>query len=445
MRFIKVLPLFIVLSISARSAYAQTSTKKYDSLWKKVNDLISKKGLPQSALAEVNKIYTLAKREKQEAQLIKTLIYRLELEGANKEDALQQTIQALEKEAASATGISRAILYSTLAERYWNYFQQNRWKLYNRSATIDFKKEDIATWSTDNLHKKIGELYLLSLSDEKLLQQTALAAYNPVIIKGNVRHLRPSLYDLLAHRALDYFRNDERDINKPADAFEIKDPAYFAPADEFIDLNIAANDTLSLHRKALLLYQRLLTFHLDDSRPDALIDADIARLEFVNQYGVMESKDSLYLQALQVIAAKYKTLPAAAQAWYLIARWHADKAALYEPLKDSTYRYEYVTAQKICENIAAQKDSSEGKINCYNLLNEIDRRVIRLTTEKVNIPGAPFRALVNYKNCRQVYFRIVPLKDNFKKQLTDRYSDNYWKQLTALKPLRKWQQPLPLT
>ena len=29
--------------------------------------------------------------------------------------------------------------------------------------------------------------------------------YDAIILKGNVRHLRPGLYDLLAHRALEYF------------------------------------------------------------------------------------------------------------------------------------------------------------------------------------------------------------------------------------------------
>ncbi len=70
-------------------------------------------------------------------------------------------------------------------------------------------------------NKKISELYLQSIKEEKLLQQTKLEPFDAIIIKGNVRHLRPTLFDLLAHRALDYFESDENDITRPAYAFEI--------------------------------------------------------------------------------------------------------------------------------------------------------------------------------------------------------------------------------
>ncbi len=36
-----------------------------------------------------------------------------------------------------------------------------------------------------------------------------------IIIKGNVRHLRPTLYDLLAAVPLDIFKASEREITKP--------------------------------------------------------------------------------------------------------------------------------------------------------------------------------------------------------------------------------------
>src|SRR6185436_2457089 len=93
-----------------------------------------------------------------------------------------------------------------------NYFQQNRYKLYGRTNTADFNKNDIATWTADDLQKKTGELYLASLKNETLLQQIKLEPFDAIILKGNVRNLRPALYDLLAHRALDYFKSDERDM-----------------------------------------------------------------------------------------------------------------------------------------------------------------------------------------------------------------------------------------
>src|SRR6266542_3440046 len=109
-----------------------------------------------------------------------------------------------------------------------SFTKHNCWQLYNRTQTINFKKEDIATWSTDDFHKKISELYLASVNNEKLLQQTRLEPFDPVIIEGNTRRLRPTLFDLLAHRALGYLKNDERTITKPVYAFEIDDETAFA-------------------------------------------------------------------------------------------------------------------------------------------------------------------------------------------------------------------------
>jgi len=64
--------------------------------------------------------------------------------------------------------------------------------------------------------------------------------------------LRPTLYDLLAHRALGYFKNDERDITKPVYAFEIKDEKAFAPAKEFASHKFVNKDSSSLHYYAWL-------------------------------------------------------------------------------------------------------------------------------------------------------------------------------------------------
>src|SRR5690606_36516783 len=106
-----------------------------------------------------------------------------------------------------------------------------------RTNTVGFDKKDIATWTADDLHSKISSLYLASIKNESLLQKTDLSKFEPIIEKGNVRHLRPTLYDLLAHRALGYFQNDERNISKPAYAFELKQAEAFTPASRFVKYN----------------------------------------------------------------------------------------------------------------------------------------------------------------------------------------------------------------
>jgi hypothetical protein len=201
--------------LTVMNSHSQTPIKNYEKEWKKVEEL-NQKSLPKSALTEVKKIYALAKKEKQEAQVIKSLLYISGLQSDTREDNDVLSIREMETELKTSKEPVTSILKNLLAGMYWNYYQGNRWELMDRTKTAKFNKTDIATWGAEDFHKKISELYLQSLKETRLLQQTKPDPYNAIIIKGNVRHLRPTLYDLLAHEALSYFENDERGITKPA-------------------------------------------------------------------------------------------------------------------------------------------------------------------------------------------------------------------------------------
>src|SRR5215212_4110377 len=66
--------LFLFLISNPVLLFAQNPVKNYEKEWKKVDDLV-KKELPKSALTEIKKIYELAKKEKQDAQVVKALVY----------------------------------------------------------------------------------------------------------------------------------------------------------------------------------------------------------------------------------------------------------------------------------------------------------------------------------------------------------------------------------
>ena len=87
----------------------------------KVEDLV-KKNLPKSALAEVKKIYNLAKNEKQDAQIIKSLVYMSNLQNETRENNEILSINDLEKEMNNASQPSKSILQSLVADMYLSYF-----------------------------------------------------------------------------------------------------------------------------------------------------------------------------------------------------------------------------------------------------------------------------------------------------------------------------------
>ncbi|MDP4283541.1 MAG: MG2 domain-containing protein [Bacteroidota bacterium] len=438
-----IFPFIFFLGLS--NTNAQVKHNNYHSQWKNVEDL-QKKELIKSALNEVDKIYNDAKKNDNDPQIIKSLLFKITLQQNIQEDASIKSIDSIEQEITVLKEPSKSILQSIAAQMYWNYFQQNRYKIYQRTNTISFDKKDIATWTSDELNQKISELYLASLKDESLLKQTNLEPFDAIILKGNVRYLRPTLYDLLAHRALDYFKSNERNITRPAYAFEIKDKEAFAPANEFIEHQFLTKDSASLHQKALLIFQDLLDFHKDDKTTDALIDADIERIDFANRYGVMAGKDSLYINALINLNNKYYHNPVSAQASFLAAQATYNNAVAANSNNDSASNYTVVKAKKILNEIVKKYPQSEGGINAQNLLKIILHPSINITTEKVNVPGLPFRALVTYKNSDQVYFRIIPLSKSLKNYLQENTdNDTTFAKLTSEKNILNWKQDLPFT
>ncbi|MBK7099400.1 MAG: hypothetical protein IPH58_15110 [Sphingobacteriales bacterium] len=333
--------------------------KSYHQGWQSINQYRQKR-LPASALEVAKQIYAKAKAENEEAQIMKSLIFMTGLQQETRENNEVLSIKELEKEISISKEPLASLLKSYLAGIYQNYLTWNRYKLYNRTQTVDFKKDDINTWTMNDFHKKISELYLQSVENTSLLQATKLEKYDSLITKGNVRYLRPTLFDILAQRALNYFKSDERDITKPAYAFEITQPEAFASAAEFAKFDFSTKDSFSLKQKALFIYQELIRFHLHDAKPEALIDADIARLDFVYKNSVTPRKDELYFNALTELSEKFPYNPMADQARYLLARRHYEKGILYDANGDSSNRYELKKAKELLDNILDTRTDSEG-------------------------------------------------------------------------------------
>ena len=418
----------------------EAQQKDYKDDWARVESL-ARKNRPGAAFLETKKIYEKAKQDRQDVQVIKTLLYMSGLQSENRENNQLFAIKEIEREIINSKQPARSILQSLLAEAYWTYFSQVRWKIYNRTKTENYKSYDVDTWTTSDFHDKITELYTLSISEEKLLQSTSLEAYNDIMLKGNARILRPTLYDLLAFRAVGYFRNDERTLSKPSFHLDVDLKSSFAPAPEFVT---RLSDSSSRQHPALFILRKLILFHLNDPNPAALIDADILRIQFVYSATDQPDKEKLYYNALKKVATQYDGHPAAAQAWYLLALTHEDDGNLWQPFGDSTFRYEKIKAKEICNHVSLQEKPSEGKSNCENLLTKMQLPFLEFQVERVNIPGQPFRVSANYANTPELYLRVVPASDQF---MENAYTTDKKNRLVyASAPfVKEWQQALPAT
>lgn len=433
--------LAVVLSlISVVGAMGQTPDGDYAERWKKVDKLISEKGLNRSALSEVEKIYKLAKKEKKDVQMIKALIYMTELSSRIKEET-DHGLAMLLSELKTARAPVKQMLHSVVAGKYQHYLEANRYRLYGRTTIVSGSNPDPDTWGLEELHNQISVHYQASLTQADMLKKTRLEAYDPLIVKGNSRSLRPTLFDMLAHQALDYFGNDERDLTKPAYRFSMDHPLAFATAGEFSKTTFKTKDTSSPYYLAIRTYQQLLAFHLNDKEPSALIDADLARLNFMHQVSVLPEKDQLYLDALADIQNRYPQHKYGALAWVISLEKKQQDAMLYRKgISRESLRFALVDLSKDLQKISGRFPGTEADARAKNLLTIILTKNISAKTELVNVPGKPILAFVNYRNIDAFHYRIVAV-DNVEEIRRDQ--KKYWEKLIALNPVQRTKQLLP--
>ena len=192
----------------------------YEKLWKRV-DSCEAKGLTESALKIVNGIYTKAKLDNNAPQFVKAILHRMKFESYKEEFSLEKSIFKLRDEANEAKYPIKPVLQSVLADAFWQYFQNNRWKFYNRTSTVNFKNDDIETWDLKSITNAIIVNYKASLENSDSLKRTKIDIYDAIINKGTTecRVWRPTLYDFLAHRALGYLMNTEVEVTRPANFY----------------------------------------------------------------------------------------------------------------------------------------------------------------------------------------------------------------------------------
>lgn len=400
----------------------------YETLWQDVQKA-ENEGLPETALKKVNEIYAKAKTDKNDGQAIKVLIHQIKFADYKEDNVLAQNILQVEKELKTTSGTAKLVLHSMLGEMYWRYYQNNRWKFSDRSKTVNIQLDDIETWSLDKIIEVTMEHYVAScqLSVDSKNNELRTSNYEPVLNAGNEkgRQIRPTLFDFLVHRALDFFKSEEPDVTKPAYAFTVNQEAFLSDAETFAKLKIESKDSLSTKFYAITLLQELTKFHLADKTPDALVEVDLERLEFVKQYATFPTKGDLYLKALISLEQKTMSNPVSTLTTYRIANEYVAAGAQYKPLQGDAHKWDVKKAYEICETAKKRFPNSDGALQCENLQGQILSKTINAQLEDVNVSNKPFRALVQYKNFTELNWRIIKITREEVAEQRKKYARNY--------------------
>ncbi len=383
----------------------------YRDLWQKVLKL-QRNGLTKSADTLVREIYTKAKKDQNSPQIIKALLYRSKYMMRLEEDSQLHIIHNFEKEIVDSETPSKQVLESYLAQLFWLYYKNNRWKFAHRSETAQVvDPADFRTWDLKTLYKTVYTHFKRSLRQAAYLKAEPVSVWKDILkLSDKSTKYQPTLYDVLIHEALSFYENKENALTAPAQNFSLDNPEYLSDVEQFISLKTNTKDSLSKQYQALLLYQNYLQFRLSEKQNfDALAYADLQRLQFVYNNAVFQNKAQFYRKALQNFVQKYKTSDIAALAYYRMANLLNALGDKYVPGQDDKYRWYKKEAVAVCETAIKKYPESDGAKNCANLSAQITAKQLNIEIEKYVPENEPVLIKINFKNIVGAGLKIYSL------------------------------------
>ncbi len=415
-----------------------TTMGDYADDWKIV-DSLQNQGLFKSALEKVEAIQARAKNDKNGQQIVKALLFRGKFMTMLEEDGLTNAIQTIEKEMLAAGEPEKSVLQSILGQLYATYLQNQGWNLGQRTPIPDGEGGDILTWSAAQIEKHALELYSASVAQDALLRGIPVEQFRDITTPGqndSVANapLRPTLFDLLAHRALEHFSNERSYLTEPAYAFQLNSPDDFAEGTVFQDKKYESQDLTSGKWLAIKLFQKLRKAHppLSGAQGAAYFDLDLKRLQFVLNNSTLENKNELYQKALEKLKTQAENQPSDGEVVHALA----------------THLYNLETGDKganaktaVAELLAsiARHPNTYGAALCQQLLTQIRMPSLTSTVEQVNLPDKNILAQIGFRNVKKVWLKVV--KADFE---IDKWDDLGWdaqyQHLQQLRPVqsRSW-------
>jgi len=218
------------------------------------------------------------------------------------------------------------------------------------------------------------------------------------LIDANGRAVRPTLYDLLVHRAIDYFANTRSHLSEPINAFVLDNPDYWQSAKGFSQLDIPYTETSSRKYQVLKLYQSIIQYHLKSKVSAALVDLEIKRFKYLRQHASLRNKDELYLTALEALSKTDAKKGGAELAQIEIARYYQQKG-------------DFVKAHALAELIQEKYPNTNSSINASSIIKSITMKSLSVSGESVYGLDKSILVKVDYGNLKKVYFKIIKMDE----------------------------------
>ena len=316
-----------------------------------------------SRLSVEEKAIVEALAERDTPALIKSLVARMSDDLEKDIDKFPDLIREMEDYTRQCTdSASVALLHSLTAEMYSRYYQNNRWKINQRTSLQDYVPDDIREWSGNLFSAKIKEELAASLRSAEVLQQTPTREFADLFKKGkDSESLRPTLFDFLAYRAIEL---------QP-------DAAWF---------------------------EALLAFHRADGNRSALLMAELDYLDFLRNQSAVPLSEVVYSARLDSMATAYAGDPLAveiAKRQYQLKeqeQYRQPSEALRDSVRGELFR--------MAKSMLHEYQSSPQSAFFENQLAYLEQPSLSMYHNRNVYPGKTLRLQLQYQNVPEVTVRI---------------------------------------
>lgn len=411
----------------------------YDLMWEKLESY-TQKGLPRSAMEQLEIIHSKAVSEKNQPQLLKAILFRFSLWQSFEEDHLIQSIDFAHQTLPLLESPAKEILHSIIAEIYWFFYQENRYLFLERSSSSMGAVKDMREWDVARLRDSIEMHYSLSLRSQTISDTIPTSRFALIInkIPENAWQQQPTLFGFLANRVLDYYTQRDAALQDAVSSQKLNDFKLWQASGNFAAMKLERID--AEHHRILDLLQKMIASNMRQKQTEVLINNELFRFNYLrNNFENTNKSDSLYLLALEALQERNSNHPASA----LVA---AERAAFLASGQTQiiTDTIAYAMALKICDQAMQSFPQSRGAAMCQITKSQILETSISLTIQRVELPDNPIPVRFEYRNVTQPAFRLIKIKsESLAKIMELTNQEERAAAMVRLQPLHEWEIKLP--
>lgn len=313
----KLLFLFGLLFFLSISLTAQDNKNQYAKEWEKVMEW-DKSRNDDSVNTAVANILEKAITDKNIHEIVKAYFYKTHYNYNNKEEKAALFFELENILPTVSEPGYKALIYSILAERYYNYYanvshcgNKGYLKILSDSA------KDPYTWTKDMFLQKITDCLDASLKNPAELHDLSVRQYDEIIEPGiDSETFYPTLYDFLMRRAIAVSKNLVKVMN--FESIYVNDKYLHSvnicnadwniddwkvTADRFVNMNIGKEPNIL----ALYYYKIYFRDLLERNLMPTIIMTELDKLDYMYY---LSHTDGPLINDLKVLQDKYKENPA---------------------------------------------------------------------------------------------------------------------------------------